>query len=185
MKLLIQWSLLDPTDWVEIDSNSWANLPKKSLPIGNELLDNSPGWIHQINIQSVIFAGFDHYAIIHGNPLQIICWSDDIEDEPISYFHAREWIFYNLEFDFRLGIYNTKQFQTFYSSQGDNNPPSQNTTNKPWLEFIYPDEVITRHGIWTTDKLDKQHREKVSKTTWQSWTDGVPEKYIKNKLVII
>lgn len=185
MKILIQWSLLDPTDWIEIDSSEWINLVKKPVPTGLDVVDTAEGWIHQINIQSVIFAGFDHYAIEDSNPLKVICWSDDAGDEDETYFHAREWIFHNLEFDSKLSIYNTKQSQIFYSVQGTDNPPSQNTINKFWEEFVLPDEIITRHGIWTTDELDKQHREKVSKTTWQSWTDGVPKEFVKDGIVQI
>lgn len=184
MKILIQWSLLDPIDWIELDSSEWINLVKKQIPTGLDSVGIESGWIHQINIQSVIFAGFDHYAIEDGNPLKVICWSDDLGDEPPSYFHAREWIFHNLEFDPKLGIYNTKQSQIFYSSQ-KNIPPLQNTENKFWEEFVLPDESITRHGIWTTDELDRQHREEVSKTTWQSWIDGVPAEFVKDGIVQI
>ena len=63
MKVLVQWSKAAPEDWHEIDSADWATLAKRPVPTGGEIIDQTPGWIYQVNIQGVCFSA-DHYAVI-------------------------------------------------------------------------------------------------------------------------
>lgn len=184
MKLLIQWTTLKPTDWEEIDSTEWTSLPKKAVPLGNEVISNEPGYIFQINIQGLMFAGFDHYAVIDlGGFVRVVCWSDDPEDEPVSYRHAREWNIYPLKYDETLKCINTLQEQIVYGATTHND---LDVVYKDWDEFKTPNEIFVRHGIWVNKRLNDKHREVVSKDVthgWRAWTADVHPDYIRNGLV--
>ena len=64
MKLLLQWTLAAPGDWLEVDSADWPTLARRPLPQPGELgaADNAPGHIFRLNCQGVCFEG-DHYAV--------------------------------------------------------------------------------------------------------------------------
>lgn len=63
MRVLIQWATSAPGDWTTYDLNAprdVRNLPKKPVPNNSSTLDGNPGWVAGVNIQGVVFTGFDH-----------------------------------------------------------------------------------------------------------------------------
>lgn len=91
MKICIQWTKQNPTDWEEIDSSEWSLQPNKGDPtsqtsatvngqsivhqplrenqkLANDVvfnapkIDNEKGWIWKISVQGVEFTA-DHYAV--------------------------------------------------------------------------------------------------------------------------
>ena len=184
MKLLIQWTTTNPTNWIEIDSREWPQLPKAPLPKGGEKITEEPGYIFQLNIQGLMFAGFDHYAVIDlGGFTKVICWSNDPEDEDESYRHARTWNIYPLQWDEKLQCMNTLQEQIIY---GPTTHEDVDAVRRDWNEFKPPNDIYIRHGIWVDDELNNAHREVVSKGVdhgWRAWTEGINPEYVQGGLV--
>ncbi|MHA2341930.1 MAG: hypothetical protein ACXADW_08625 [Candidatus Hodarchaeales archaeon] len=183
MRILVQWAQSQPEDWVEIDSSEWVSLPKKAEPKGNEIIDNTPGWVQQINVQGVTFFG-DHIAVedIASSGIRVYVWNDDQQDWGPHRKHAFIWEFYPLAPDPNFGqAYNTRQYKTYYLGKdivdklGD---PKEQTVILPWSDFVEPSESITRHGIWLSDLLNDQHEDAISMRGYTEWTDGVPEQFI-------
>ena len=85
MKLLVQWTARDPTDWIEIDSREWPVQPKRPVPQAGALgaRDNTPGHPYRLNVQGVEFTG-DHYAVetLPNGDCRVFCWNDDPGDYP-------------------------------------------------------------------------------------------------------
>ena len=116
MKVLLQWTTRNPSDWVEIDSASWVGLPKRPEPVGGEEIDNTFGWVFGLNIQGVEFAA-DHYAVedLPDGTTKVTIWNDDSVDHPDGEKYAREWVFSTCRPSKKCGgAYNTAQLQTFY-----------------------------------------------------------------------
>lgn len=184
MKLLIQWTTSNPTPWIEIDTSEWTNLPKAPLPKGGEKITEKPGYLFQLNVQGLMFAGFDHYAVIDlGGFTRIVCWSDDPEDEDESYRHARVWNIYPLQWDEKLQCMNTLQEQIIY---GPTTHENVDATRKEWSDFRVPHDIYIRHGIWVSDELNDKHRDIVDTSIvsgWRAWTENIAPEYIRNGLV--
>lgn len=188
MKLLIQWTTTKPTSWIEIDTSEWTNLPKLPTPTGNEVITNQPGYIFQINIQGLMFAGFDHYAVIDlGGFTRVVCWSDDSGDlhdiTDTSYFHARVWNIYPLQWDEKLQCMNTLQEQIIY---GPTTHESVDAVRKDWKDFQPPNDIYVRHGIWVSDKLNDAHRSVVDTSVrhgWRAWTENIAPEHLQGGLV--
>lgn len=189
MKLLIQWTTKEPINWIEIDSNDFKDLPKLPEPTGTETIDNNPGYIFQINIQGLMFAGFDHYAVIDlGGFTRVVCWSDDPGDTaqgytPSDYRHARVWNIYPLIYDQKLKSMNTLQEQIIY---GPTTHENVDAVKYSWEAFVPPNDIYVRHGIWVSEELNTAHREVVDtslKSGWRAWTENIAPEYIQGGLV--
>lgn len=180
MKVYVQWSLADPQDWQLLDMatiQAWRNLPKKPVPVGGEVIDNTPGWPYAVNVQGVLLYGWDHWAAaIVNKQLVVTVWRDDPDDLPPEEFVAQVWTFGNLRPDPRYGDeLNTDQLLTVYA--GANVAPrweGKSTTGGPvtvlpWADFVPPTEQNTRHGIWLPDALDQAHHARESIHGWQEW----------------
>ncbi len=187
MKVLLQWTIETPSDWVELDSADWANLPSKPLPVGRERIDSLPGWISRLNIQGVDFCGYDHYAVedLQDGACRVTVWKDDPDDIPtdvLGEFYARVWTFLPLAPDPKMGgAWNTRQSQVIYAGPKlrqfylDN--PTEHTEVRPWEEFVPP--ALTRHGIWMPDALMAAHDAARTKRGWREWAEGVPANQVE------
>jgi hypothetical protein len=178
MKVLIQWAINNPIDWIEIDSKDWVGLPKKNDPVGNEVIDNNTGWINRICIQGVEFTS-DHYAIedLPSSGCRVYSWSDDPEDYLPGYKNAKICEFLYLDYDSQMGgAINTKQKFTYYvEDEVRKNMPSSigGCEIFSWLNFVKPSEEIIKHGIWIENKLYQEHEEIRNKRGWREWTEGI------------
>ena len=186
MKVLLQWAQKNPQDWHQIDASEFASLPKKPVPteVGGE--NNTLGLLADVMVQGVRFNGLDHIAVepyVIGNDdgVRVTGWNDDAEDYPIGQRVARVWTFLPLAADANLGgAINTRQFQTVYA-EGERydkllvNIP-QNTTVRPWAEFVEPAASITRHGTWLTDAKWQEHlTARTPDWGWMHWVDHLPD----------
>lgn len=192
MKVLVQWAHSRPRDWVEIDSSHWASFAKKRLPRGSDTIDDVDGWINSINIQGVIYACFDHYAVedIGDGSVRVTVWNDDPEDFAPGELYARVTFFWPLQPDPSFGgAYNTRQQQVIYAQPGALTTlfpygVPEGIEVRPWEEFRRPSEIITRHGVWLPDDLFSAHDKTKSLRGWREWTEGLPVDQIKSGRVI-
>lgn len=165
MKVLLQWTKLNPEGWVEFDLRDtpqlrrlWERLAKKAEPTGGEVLDNTEGWVFDVNIQGIHFGGADHYAVDYGTDptlgffLKVTTWNDDPEDHPVGTRTATEWTLYEPAFDPAVGQVNTRQVRRFWADDLVRWP-----TALPYLEFVPPPDTIARHGIWVPDEKVAEH----------------------------
>ena len=195
MKVLVQDARRNPRDWRQIEPLEWGLLPKRPVPATGELggQNNQDGWVSELNVQGVHFNGFDHYAVEAvfigaEEGVKVTAWNDDPDDWPVGERQARVWTFLPLAPDPTLGFaINTRQSQLVYAegerfTQLEANVP-QNTSVRPWAEFVPPAESITRHGVWLTDEKFAEHR-RVSHSFqnndpahwgWRHWCDHLPE----------
>ncbi len=200
MKILYQWALKNPTEWQEVDSKDWHKLSKRPVPKKGELggKDNVPGWIRNVNVQGITTEGYDHIAIdpiTVGNDegIKLTAWNDDPDDAHVNGIddwinepHAIVWTILPLAPDPKLGMaINTRQSCVIYCTgerynRLEPNPP-QNTTVRPWFEFIAADAEITRHGVWIEDTKFRQHLDKAphDEYGWMHFNEHLPESEVE------
>ena len=81
MQVFIQWTRAHPRGWEEFDSSEWDSLPKRPAPVGEDVVDDNPGWPMAIRCGKIMLSGFDHYAVEDdGRATRITVWSDDLSD---------------------------------------------------------------------------------------------------------
>ena len=181
MRVYVQWTKLNPEDWVELDvrntgpfRKAWENLPAKPLPVGGESIDNAPGWITCLNVQGIEFTGADHYAVeplVDG--LRVTMWDDDPVDFPPGTRSARAWELRAPAADARFGgQLNTRQSLTVYDEATPSRWEGVTTTDgpvvvRPWSEFVPP--ATARHGIWIDEPLLDAHRAIRTSHDWREW----------------
>lgn len=189
MKVLYQDARRNPTGWQQIDASEWAALPKRPVP-GRGVLggqDNTPGHLCCANVQGITTEGADHVAI---EPLvigldegvRLTTWNDDPDDWPVGERRAIVWTILPLAPDPKLGMaINTRQ-SCIWFAEGERYDrlvasPPQNTTVRPWSEFVPPPESTTRHGIWLEDAKWDEHRTAAPQHEWgwQHWCDHLPD----------
>lgn len=187
MKVLVQWTRANPTDWEEYDSTQWTTIPKKPVPVGGEIIDDDPGWIHAICIQGVVFISSDHYVVWHDQPtvgdVSVVIWNNDPVDWD-GLFHAQWWIFQNPAPDPVFGgRINTRQWQQIYGEQSYTaglppgiikTHPDRITTVENWNKFRQRfdpdfDGPLVKHGIWVDDALNDQHKAVRTIHGWREW----------------
>lgn len=177
MRILVQWSLDQASDWVEVPAADWWLLPVRPTPRGGERLGGGLGYVTAICVQGMAFSA-DHYAVLElaGGIVEVTCWSDDLEDG------AEPWgqvvRFHPLAPDPALGgAYNTRQEHTLYVGPrleaSLRLSPVQGTL-MPWACFAPPGGLHSRHGIWLPDGLYEEHVARRSIHGWREWTDGLP-----------
>lgn len=172
MKVYLQWTKAHPTDWVEFDvqdtpqlRRAWERLASKPQPVGGETIDDTDGWVFDVNIQGITFGGADHYAVeLLTTPefgLRVTTWVDDPDDGyPLR---ALVWTLLEPAPDPALGgIINTRQSRVVYA---ENPQPGE----LPYSEFVPPDAALVRHGIWVTDELVEQHVVARRRHGWREW----------------
>lgn len=181
MRIYIQWATSEPGDYEPYVLSRVRHaraIPRRSAPLGGETLDTAPGWIADVVVQGVSFAGNDHVAFAFPNSrdLAVITWNDDPEDYPEGPV-GQVWTFHDPAPDSRYGgRVNTRQALAVYTDD-----PAlvafwtgQTTSLGPvvvrtWAEFPTPDAADTLHGIWQTDDLYARHRERRTLHGWQEW----------------
>ena len=174
MIIYLQWAMAVPQDWTAVDvtrDQQIRNASKKAEPTGNEVLDNTPGWLFSANCQGIDFGGFDHTAIqtLPGNGLRITIWNDDPVDFPPGTRYAIRWDLMPPAPDPSIGNrINTVQTRTVWAE------PNSDFGNKPypvlpWTDFVLPPANMTFHGIWTTDQQMIDHVNVRSPHGWREW----------------
>ncbi len=177
MKILIQWTTNPARGWVEMDSSQWSTLPKKPLPVGGEIIDNTPGWIYAINCQGVIFSG-DHYCVkdLRGGGVEIITWTDDLDDRPEDEFYSLNAFLIPPGYDGDPSVkkINTRQQYNIYANKKIADLLAEGVcSNRQMLgsfkDFIPPSDELVRHGINVPDNLSEGHKKIVTIRGWREW----------------
>ena len=178
MKLLIQWTTDPPTDWVEHEITKAVDLrklPDKGVPTGGEIIDSAPGWVAAVNLQGVIFDGWDHYhGDLVGTGLQVTVWNDDAADPSFTVYMAQQWTFLIPKHDPIIVGPNTDQLLTVYDDRTPSPYEGQTTsggpvTVLPWSSFTPPDDAFVRHGINVEDAYWDQIRAARTTHGWREW----------------
>lgn len=174
MKLLVQWSLAEPQDWIEVEAAAWRSLARRPTPKGDEVIDNSPGWIYDLACQGIWMGGMDHLAVepLPRGGAKVWGWNDDLEDFPVGSRWGRV-----MTFDRDLN-----QTKTYYCEpdaapvqtlgahfhQGPGGVRHE-VEYLPWEDFPVPDDEITLHGIWLPDELEQRHAEVRRVPDYREW----------------
>lgn len=175
MKIAVQWTKANPTDWEFIDSADWGTLPAKPVPVGGEVIDNTPGWVTAVCIQGVTFE-MDHISVMDlplVNGCKVFSWYDDTDDTPASDHIAVIHDFLPLAPDPAIGgRYNTRQ--TFEGFGGSRVRQNSQAFNKPMQQFNKNPNLHELHAINMPDELYAAHKAARTPLWWRDWTDGVP-----------
>lgn len=184
MKVALQWALSVPAGWVDIDvsgtaSKTWSSLPKKAKPTTSSALSLTTGWITAINVQGVLFEGFDCYAVegMSNGGVKVSCWNPDVGAAPRlpSVRSAEVWEFHPPKADARFGgETNTWQVRTVYSEGSLTQYAGLETTGGPvvakaWSTFTAPAAGVTRFGVYVPDALYETHKTVRSLRSWKEW----------------
>lgn len=181
MKVLVQWTGRNPTDWVEIASADWGRIPDRPEPAPSEIggRDDLPGHVFKLNVQGVTFEG-DHYAVegLPGGACRVTAWNDDPDDYPAGMRSARVWTFEPIQPDPALGgALNTRQTKTVYVEDDIRRSYERAGWDaaelRPWSEFVAPPPRLTRHGVWVSDAAHDRHEAARSLRGWREWTEGI------------
>lgn len=186
-KILLQWALANPTDWVEIDASQWATLPKKPDRTGSPAgvgVDNTPGYINQINIQGLVPTA-DHYAVeqVDNETVRLTTWNDDPAHAPVGMRYAVVATIKTLAPDSRFGgAINTRQSFVVYAEETTfaKFVLGQWPDVRSWSEFVPPAEAITRHGRQLSNTGFEQSRKATRLVGWREFTDGLPASEVVN-----
>lgn len=174
MKLYIQWATANPGDWQPLDIRTLKHirdLPRKPAPRGGETIDNQPGWVNAINVQGIVFSGYDHIGVdLSGDGLRIVGWQDDTEDFGDTRW-ATEWVLNKPAPDARLGgRINTVQARTIYATP-DAAVWFPGVQVRPWSEFNPPPVNQTLHGIWLPESQWQAHMGVLTPHGWREWIE--------------
>lgn len=185
VKVLVQWSLASPQDWVEIDAHAWAGLAKKPLPKGGETVDGQPGWIFDVCVQGWCLRGCDHIALEPlGDGVRVYRWFDDLEDVETDYRHGQiielrsGWVDRTLTFPDGSSIRHQGPDQRLveYAENMDAHRPfvagecgGLAVEFRPWSEWTPPPDRLVRHGVWLSEELLHAHMAKQRPVSWREW----------------
>ena len=184
MRILYQWAQRDPTDWQQMDSALWGTLPVRPEPNPGQLggQNNIPGWLRNVSVQGITCEGYDHVAIEEvviglDTGVRLTTWNDDPDDYPLEERQGIVWTILPLAPDPQLGMaINTRQSCVRYCGGARYTrlaaSPPQNTTVRPWAEFVAPPAAVTRHGVWLTDAKQAEHVAAAPQARW-SWRHAV------------
>jgi len=172
MKVLVQWTTAQLSDWEEIDSSSWADTPFRPDPSGAPAsagVNNGKGWVHYLAVQGIKFTA-DHYHV-SDLPLQsgvaVTTWTD-----PGSHggAHATRWVILPLSADAAFGgAINTNQTRTMWLDSNYDHELWAACEPLPYDQFVIPRGRGVRHG----KNLSKAHHDALyqnqTKTPWTAW----------------
>jgi hypothetical protein len=176
MKIYVQWATKTAKDWIETDSSLWSTLARKTQPVGGESIDETPGWLSQLNIQGNVIQGFDHYHL-KDNPdgsITMTIWNDD----PVEWAgkeYAQRWIIHPVEPDLSIpgNPPNTRIFQTWYRQEIPANASEYYRVSfLNWALFVSPPAAEVIHGIWLSDVNWRKHEQIASFHKYQEWTSA-------------
>lgn len=180
MRLLIQWTLVDPPGWEEVNilrDQHWRSLPFKDDPTNDPTAepDNEKGWVFALGCQGLTFSG-DHYAVsvLGDGGLRIWVVNDDPVDWPEGQRHVKIWDLHPITKDAEGKIVNTDQELRFYSEISYPFPIPQRTATRPvirgsWGERLFPHTQAIRHGLQVSDELALLHKERQTLHTYMDW----------------
>lgn len=178
MRVYVQWTTLTPSDWQPYDLNRTQDvrsLPRKSAPTAASVLDETPGWVSGVNLQGVVFEGFDHYAVDFGASVLIVrVWNDDPRSGyDVGKRWGQVWTFAPPAADPKLGgAINTVQSVTWYGeaqSEAVLNTVGSGIVFQPWSAFTVPASNITWHGFQVSDALWAAIRATRTMRGWREW----------------
>jgi hypothetical protein len=180
----IQWAKSQPEDYDAYEISSMQDvrrLPRKGIPSSGSNLDNNDGWVADLVVQGVSFAGYDHLsaAFPAAGVLRVFAWNDDPVDYPEGP-SAYVWDFHPPTADPRYGGQtNTRQFLTVYTNVTSEIAAwtGQSTTGGavtilPYASFPTPAANASLHGIWVEDTLYAQHKALRTLHGWREWIGG-------------
>jgi hypothetical protein len=191
----VQWATNPPQGWTDVDvsptgpgAQRWRQLARKAAPTGGESIDGSPGWIFDLAVDGVHFAGHDSYAVDFvgtgaNRALRVYAWTWDTEDftdpQSLGYRWGEIYLFHPHRPDPRFGgKVNTHQVKTVYSEDLDDMArffPQETSGGpvqlRPWSEFPTPPAELTRHGVWVRDEnLWRGHFNVRAPRDWRGWS---------------
>jgi hypothetical protein len=80
VRVLVQWATATVADWVTYDINRIQDvraMPKKPRPSDSPVIDNSAGWVAALNIQGIVFTGYDVIGFTYASgALRVHCRND-------------------------------------------------------------------------------------------------------------
>jgi hypothetical protein len=192
-RVRIQWATNPPGNWTTIDvtptgagAQAWGNQAKKAKPAGGETIDDQPGWVMAVEVDGVLFEGFDHYAVSpgsgQGRRVTVTGWNDDVgppdDPETANYRWGQVWHFHQHRPDPRFrGQMNTHQIAAVYAEDTEHMAQffPQSTSGGevqllPWSEFPFPPQPLVRHGVWVRDRsLHLEHLGSRDPVDWHDW----------------
>lgn len=177
MKILVQWAKSTPEDWYELDSSQWSKLPQRPVP--STLLstvDTTEGWIHGLNIQGLVFNGFDHYAVQEiTDGIRVTSWNDD-DDDWLNDHWALVWDLLEPAHDVKINNVNTRQAITIYAEKQERLDIYADVVEcvgrLPWKDFKAPPTNVIRHGVWVEETLNDNL---IAAQTRHGWTEWINE----------
>jgi hypothetical protein len=183
MEVLVQWTHNKPGSWESVDSSKWKDVAFRPEPDGSELTskyllkDDSDGYVYALNVQGVVFAGYDHYAVedLLSGETQVTGWNNDLDDGyPKDCFHAWQWRFRPIKRDEKLGLaMNTDQSLQVFCQSGYLKKYLDEDRAKealPWEKFSPPPPDLTRHGTIIEGAIAKAHTETRQIVGYENWT---------------
>lgn len=176
-KVLVQWTQAAAPGWETWHAKRFKLSTKKEKPgnRGSAAIDNQAGHIFAINVQGVVFAGYDHYAVEHINTtrsVRVTAWNDDPEDYAPEEMHATVWDF--LPVRMTGGRLDTRQRRLMFTDESDE-VRNESCTGDPscalhrFSEFEAPAAELTRHGVWVSDELALRHEAAQKSRGWKEW----------------
>lgn len=166
MMVYLQWALSTPSDWIAVDIKTLQNvrsLPRKPAPTSpTQALDSNPGWVNAINVQGIIFHGYDWYSVeIITNGLRVSGW----QDAPVGDRWATVWDLLTPASD--GARMNTRQTRRCYA---ETNAPVPGKTNT-WAQFVKPAANISWPGKQMSDSLYLSHMSRQTLHGWREWIE--------------
>lgn len=165
MKIYVQWATAVNRDWTQTEDTLWQNTGFKAdpseprdatgYPTGDALLNNSAGWIFDLNVQGVSFGTVDHMHVTNENGVCVVTvWNDDPYWYPAGRKEARVWRFPPITPE------NPEPAQTWtfyadtdrYAEEAAREQLPQGMTLARWQDFVPPNDNRVRHGIWVSDQ---------------------------------
>lgn len=174
MRVYIQWTTLTASDWQPYELGKTADLralPRKQAPTATSVLDDQPGWVSGINLQGVVFEGFDHYGVEFGTGLLIVkAWNDDPRSGyDVGKRWGQAWTFAPPAPDASLGgVVNTVQTVTWYGEPGCE-AAGTGPLLQSWASFTPSPSNQTWHGIQVSGALWTSTRGARSQRGWREW----------------
>lgn len=182
MKIWIQWAMANPQDYVMYDlgsnnPNVIRDIPSKPEPPGGQgtvTLDNTPGWVASINVQGVIFSGYEHYGMAYNRQSRtctIGAWNDEVADNPDGPYMTA-WSFEFPRNDPKLNSINTVQSSALYVETGSGYAIWLDSHNIPWLPWEQRptfNSLAVRHCPWLSDAQYQAHAENRNEHVWDEW----------------
>lgn len=166
--VLVQWARLHPRGWESVPVGQWHALARRPVPVGGEVLDDSPGWVNRVCVQGVNGAA-DHYHVqtLPRRGLRLTLWYDDPDDYPPEMWFAQVRDFWPPErvtsdapgAEMHGSRWNTVQpTPIFYCGDKIGEMFARENADRdlrPWDEFVPPADA--HHGIWLPQDLHEEH----------------------------